>query len=136
MNERIIELFNDSLERCHQQPVFLDRFYELFLNSSEEVAQKFADTDFKRQKRVLKISLYMLMMVVNDELAAESKAHLERIATLHNRDALKIEPRLYGFWLNCLLKAVAETDPYFDEEIEDAWRMVLAYGIEFMTSRY
>ena len=39
MNEQEIELFNDSLERCTRTFGFLDRFYELFLASSEEVSQ-------------------------------------------------------------------------------------------------
>jgi hypothetical protein len=42
LNERDIELFNDSLERCTSGRRFLDRFYELFVASSTEVAAKFA----------------------------------------------------------------------------------------------
>ncbi len=63
MSERDIELFNDSLERCTRHSGFLDRFYELFLTSSADVAQKFTHTDFKKQKRALRISLYMMMLV-------------------------------------------------------------------------
>ena len=34
-------LFNDSLERCTQNPDFLRHFYDLFLATSPEVAEKF-----------------------------------------------------------------------------------------------
>jgi len=62
MNEREIELFNDSLERCTRASGFLDRFYELFLASSEEVAKKFKHTDFRKQKRALKPEFYELWL--------------------------------------------------------------------------
>jgi hypothetical protein len=61
LNERDIELFNDSLERCTSGRQFLDRFYELFAGSSAEVAAKFANTDFRVQKAAVKVSFYMIM---------------------------------------------------------------------------
>ena len=67
MRETDIELFNDSLDRCSGRPGFLDRFYELFLASSDEVAEKFERTDFRKQTRVLKASLYIMMMAERPE---------------------------------------------------------------------
>ncbi len=40
MDETEIELFNDSLARCMSGGQFVQRFYELFLASSEEVRDK------------------------------------------------------------------------------------------------
>jgi hypothetical protein len=80
---REIELFNDSLERCLSRPGFLDRFYELFLDSSDEVREKFRHTDFQKQKRMLKGSLYMIMAAAEEK--PEGFVHLERIARMHNR---------------------------------------------------
>ncbi len=37
--------FNDSFERCINDPLFLDQFYEIFLASSDEVSAMFTDTD-------------------------------------------------------------------------------------------
>lgn len=62
MRERNAELFNDSYERCMRRPGFIDRFYEILMASSQEVADKFAHTDFRKQKRLLKASLCMLML--------------------------------------------------------------------------
>jgi len=51
-----IELFNDSLARCLRRGELFQRFYELFLASSDEVREKFRATDFRRQRRMLQTS--------------------------------------------------------------------------------
>ena len=133
MHERDVELFNDSLERCSCRPDFLRRFYALFLASSDTVAKKFKRTDLRKQARLLKTSLYIMMLA-----SAESEriVHLERLAKLHSRVELDIKPELYDLWLERLVQAVKEFDPMFDPETETAWRHVLQPGIEFMKSRY
>jgi hemoglobin-like flavoprotein len=131
--ERDIELFNDSLERT-SGTTFLERFYELFVASSHEVAEKFAHTDFRKQRRAVKVSLYMMMSAALGH--PEGDVHLTRIAQLHSRAALAIRPELYDLWLDCLVQAVREHDRAFSGETERAWRSVMAPGIEFMKSRY
>jgi hemoglobin-like flavoprotein len=133
MHERDIELFNDSIERCSSSPEFLRRFYTLFLASSDTVAKKFEHTDLKRQARLLKASLYILMLASGE---TERIVHLERLAKLHSRTELDIKPELYDLWLDRLVQAVEEFDPMFDPEIGTAWRRVLEPGIEFMKARY
>ncbi len=135
MSERDAELFNDSYERCLSRPGFLERFYEIFMASSEEIAAKFARTDFKKQRRALRVSLYLLMSAAGASLP-EVTVHLERIAEVHSRRQLDIKPELYDLWLDCLLQAVRERDPLLDKDTEAAWRNVLAYGIQVMKSRY
>jgi hemoglobin-like flavoprotein len=134
LNERDAELFNNSLERCTSGRRFLDRFYELFVASSAEVAAKFANTDFRVQKAALKVSLYMIMASI--ERKPEGTVHLERIAARHSRSGLDIGPHLYDLWLDCLIQAVRECDPLFGEETEQAWRRAMRVGIEFLKSRY
>jgi hemoglobin-like flavoprotein len=134
LNERDVELFNDSLERCTSGRRFLDRFYELFASSSPEVAAKFANTDFRVQKAAVKVSFYMIMSSI--EQKPEGNVHLERIAVRHNRKGLDIGPHLYDQWLECLIQAVRECDPLFCDETEQAWRRVMRVGIEFLKSRY
>jgi hemoglobin-like flavoprotein len=134
MNERDNELFNDSYERCLTRSGFLERFYAIFVASSDEAAAKFAHTDLQKQIRMLKVSLYMLMNAAGT--LPEGTAHLERIAELHSRKRLDIKPELYDLWLECLLKAASEFDPSFRDDIAAAWRNVLAHGIRVMKSRY
>lgn len=131
--ERDVELFNDSLERCAAHAGFLHRFYALFLASSGEVAGKFEHTDFRRQTRLLRTSLYIMMLSGDDP---EERVHLERLAERHGRNGLDIRPELYDLWLDCLIRAAAEADPKFDARCAGAWRRLLRPGIEFMKSRY
>jgi hemoglobin-like flavoprotein len=133
-DERDIQLFNDSLERCTSSPRFLERFYELFISSSPEVAAKFANTNLRVQKASVKVSLYMIMASIQQK--PEGTVHLERIAARHSRNVLDIGPHLYDQWLECLIQAVRECDPVFWNETEQAWRRVMGVGIEFLKSRY
>ena len=133
MHERDVELFNDSIERCSRRPDFLRRFYTLFVASSDTVARKFERTDLKKQARMLKASLYIMMLASGE---SEKVVHLERLARLHSRAELDIKPELYDLWLDRLVQAVEEFDALFDPEIERAWRRLLEPGIEFMKSRY
>lgn len=134
MNEEEIALFNDSLERCTARHDFLDRFYQTFVASSKEVAEKFKHTDFRRQKILLKTSLYMMMLAAMDK--PEAQEHLQRIARIHSRHGHNIQPKLYDLWLDCLIQAVKECDPAFDKKTDSAWRAMMAPGIAFMKSRY
>ena len=133
MNERDVELFNDSIERCSCQPEFLRRFYTLFLASSDAVAKKFEHTDLRQQARMLKTSLYIMMLAGGE---SERIVHLERLARRHSRAELDIKPEFYDLWLDRLVQAVREFDPQSDTETETAWRNVLQPGIDFMKSRY
>jgi len=133
MQERDVELFNDSIERCSRNPEFLRRFYALFLASSDAVAKKFEQTDLRKQARMLKTSLYTMMLASSE---SERVAHLERLAQLHSRAGLDIKPELYDLWLDKLVQTVSECDPLFDTGTGTAWRRVLQPGIEFMKSRY
>jgi hemoglobin-like flavoprotein len=133
MDDRTVELFNDSLERCQGGP-FLQRFYELFLDSSDEVKEKFAGVDMRNQQRMLKVSLYMLMLATQKGVGGEE--YIEKVAQRHNHTERDIPPHLYDLWLDCLIQAVGACDPYFDSEIEQAWRDILKPGIDFMISRY
>jgi hemoglobin-like flavoprotein len=134
LTARDVEVFNDSLEQCTSTRRFLDRFYELFISSSPEVAAKFANTDFRVQKAAVKVSLYMIIASI--EQKPEGNVHLERIAARHSRSGLDIGPHLYDLWLDGLIQAVRECDPLFGEETEQAWRRVMRVGIEFLKSRY
>jgi hypothetical protein len=133
MNNRDIELFNDSLERCSAQPDFLSCFYRLFLASSDTVAQKFEHTDLRKQARMLKSSLYIMMLASS---ASERAAHLEKLAQSHGRAGLDIAPPLYDLWLDQLMRAVEASDPRFNAQTDAAWRRVLQPSIDFMKSRY
>jgi len=130
-----IELFNDSLDRCLRRGGFFERFYELFLASSAEVRDKFLGTDFRRQRRMLQTSFYMLVEYVTLGWP-ECEAYLERIAATHGRKGRDIPPHLYDLWLDCLLRTVQELDEQYSAEVESAWRYMMGAGILFLKARY
>jgi hemoglobin-like flavoprotein len=131
-----IDAFRASLNRCLARPEFLRHFYELFVESSPEVREKFKDTDFPRQTRVLADSLYMMAVAAQLEHDAAAWAEMDRLASRHDRTGLDIRPGLYDLWLDCLLRAVSRHDREYSREIELAWRETLAVGIEYLRSRY
>jgi hemoglobin-like flavoprotein len=128
MNESATETFNDSLERCLAHDDFLERFYVRFLDSAPEVRAAFANTDFARQARMLRASLYLMMSM--QRAGTRITAQLERLAERHNK--LGVRQMLYGLWLETLIRTVREVDTRFDPDVEFAWRAMLAPGIKFM----
>jgi len=126
--------FNDSLTRCTSDPQFLERFYDLFLASSDEVRHKFSKTDLQKQRRMLQASFYMVMLAADGPL--EGTVPLEYLAALHSQRHLDIPPHLYDLWLDCLLQAVRESDPQWTPETESLWRSMMAKGMAFMKARY
>lgn len=127
-------IFKHSLHNCEKNEAFLTRFYENFIASSARVAEKFADTDFERQREAMRLSLRMMAMASVGGDAAD--LYLEYIAKRHDRHHLNIEPELYEFWLEALVDTAREFDDEFNEEVEQAWRSVLRNGVDYMISHY
>ena len=133
-DEEILQTFNDSLKRCQADPMFLTLFYQKFVLSNALVREKFANTDMHNQKMMLHASLYMIMLATQENKAANT--YLEQIADRHSKTELDITPDLYGFWLESLIEAVSKIDPEYSEDIEQAWRTVMGYGVDYMISKY
>ncbi|WIO75049.1 hypothetical protein QP938_03845 [Porticoccaceae bacterium LTM1] len=138
MNEMTFEqLFDQSFDRVNSTLVdsisFFDAFYDRFLRSSKEVADKFKDTDMTKQQKMLKRSFYSLVTFFATYKADHS---LEKIAIKHNRAHLDIRPELYDLWLECLIDTAREFDSEFTEELELVWRLVMMPGIVYMKFHY
>ena len=104
------------------------------MDSSKEIRQKFAHTDFKRQTRVVAESLWVISVAAQGPRTSPAWGDLPQIAARHSRNDLDIRPGLYDNWLDCLVEAARKHDVEFSPEIEDAWRRTLAVGIEYMGS--
>ncbi len=133
-NAAMIETYSGSLQRCLDRPGFLQRFYELFLASSEEVRRKFEKTDFASQRRALQKSLLEASWI--HQPGAESIAELKKMAKVHSRTERDIKPEMYDLWLESLIVAAKEADPQFTPGVEAAWRGTLGKVIDFMKARY
>ena len=135
VDEQTIQVFDHSLRRCNANPGFLDLFYETFLNSSPKIREKFANTDFERQKRLLHASFYLILLASEDSENGPER-YLEHLATRHSVHDLNVGSDLYDLWLDSLLAVVRECDPEFDEVIEDSWEQVMGIGIDYLVRHY
>jgi len=131
-----VDVFRTSLNVCLAHSEFLESFYESFVGSSEEVREKFKNTDMKRQVRMLEDSLYILAVAVQGGQGSPARGALPGIARRHSRHDLDIRPELYDLWLEALIDSARRYDPDFTAETEAAWRDTLAAGIEYMRSHY
>jgi hemoglobin-like flavoprotein len=131
-----VDVFRRSLHRCLGDPSFIESFYERFVGSSEEVRERFKNTDMKRQVRMLEDSLFVLAVAVQSGAESPARGSLPGIAERHSSRDLDIKPELYDVWLEALIETAGRYDPEFAPEIEEAWRGTLAAGIEYMRSRY
>lgn len=116
-----------------QQDEFLEAFYEAFVAKSDEIAAKFAHTDMRRQREML---LRSLQHMVDFSVQRQASEALRRTAERHSASQIDIHPGLYDTWLDSLVETVQLFDPRFSDEIELAWRVVLAPGIVYMKFRY
>lgn len=136
MTREQVKSFLGSLKRCLAVPGFMDRFYERFVASSDEVRDKFRNTDLKRQTRMVADSLYVLAVAAEGEEHSPARLSLPGLAERHSRRDLDIRPELYDVWLECLLETARADDPELTPEVEAAWRATLVWGIDYMRSRY
>lgn len=132
-DDRTLRTFEASLARCNANPAFLDRFYTIFLASSPKVREKFAQTDFARQKAALQASFTAMLSAARVQTAG---AKLNDLAERHSSRQLNIGAELYDLWLDSLLAAVKECDPHYDAQVRDAWERVMMVGIGYLLSRY
>jgi hemoglobin-like flavoprotein len=136
MHTQVRDTFLASLGRCRAKAGFIEAFYERFIASSEEVRAKFAGTDMKRQVRMLEDSLLVVAVAIQGEEGSPARGDLPRIAARHSRNDLDIRPELYDLFLERLIETVRAHDPQFTGEVEAAWRETMAFGIDYMRSRY
>jgi hemoglobin-like flavoprotein len=136
VDRRLVESFLASLKRCLAAPGFMETFYQRFVSASEEVREKFRNTDLQRQARMLSDSLYVLAVAVQGHAGSPAWGDLPRLAERHSRKDLDIRPPLYDHWLACLIDTARQYDPRFTPEIEAAWRATLSVGITYMKRRY
>lgn len=134
VDPEILATFEASLQRCTSDARFLQRFYQLFLQSSSDIAERFDGVDLSRQASVLKASLYYMLRAASG--FTEGMQHLRDIASSHDRKGYDIQPGWYDLWLEALLTAVSLTDPHHDDTIRAAWTESLTPCIDAMRSAW
>ena len=97
--------------------------------SSPKVAELFQKTDFERQKRMLRDSLYVMLVAAG---TTQGPAHdeIERLAKRHHE--LGVTDDMLALWMNALVTAAREHDTHFTDELESDWRASMSGPIELM----
>lgn len=130
------EVFRGSFARAvgdtSYNDEFIQRFYEIFMAKSPEIAQLFKNTNMAVQKTMLHDSLHYLLNYYDSGVP---NVPLNHIREIHGEGGLNIPDRLYELWLDSLIEAVKDKDPQFNRDVEQAWRRVMAPGIEYMTGK-
>ncbi len=134
IDENTLNIFNNSLLRCQSNPQFLSHFYQKFIISNSEVREMFSGTDMKQQKMMLHASIQMIMLASQGNEAAAD--YLAKISKKHSKSDLNIKPELYDIWLETLIETIRIIDPENNDQIENAWKEIMTFGIEYMKSRF
>lgn len=126
---------HQSYGRCIEKGPFIERFYDIFLDSHPDVRRAFASTDFDRQRRLLRRTLTSAIMYAagSDSVNRE----ITTMAQVHSRKGkAPVQPHLYSYWLESLITAIREFDPQCDLHLERRWREALSKIIDHFTSVY
>ncbi len=123
-----------SFGRCEANGNFAEYFYNNFFASSPKIEPLFKNTDFNKQRILLRATVFLL--VNSDVDNPKAKETLERIGHSHSRSKLNIAPELYELWLDSICKTVKDMDADWTSELEQSWRSQLRPGIDIITSYY
>ncbi len=134
VDAHLMESAKRSFERCCVDPQFFPMFYQDFFIRCPEARQRFAQTDFERQHKLLRHAINLLLIFPAQP--KEDRTLLDRIAERHSRKDLNINPVLYDPFVESLIQTIARFDPEFTESLELAWRATVAPGVAYMQSKY
>lgn len=129
-----VEGFLASLERCTKKNGFFDVFYQHFMTTNSEIQAFFANTDMRVQTHMLEKSLRLAAVAIVGSAAGVDE--LEKRAISHDVHHMNIDPSLYVYWVDALLRTVAERDPEWGRNVEQCWRRVLGYVVDMMVDGY
>ena len=123
-----------SFARCEAAGDFAETFYTTFMNASPAIAPFFAQTEFARQRQLLRDSVYL--MVTHDVSDPDMRALLDKLGGLHSRAGRNISPKLYELWLDSICATVKQLDPEWSQSLEDHWRVRLRAGMQIIMAAY
>lgn len=138
VDANVVNNINQSFGRCLTTNIdsksFLDSFYDTFLVSHPSIKPRFANTDFTKQKFLLKQGLTMIIMFASNSPIAKSA--IEKLTLSHDHKHLNIEPSMYAYWVDSLMHSVKLHDKKYTPELEKEWRQVVSLGINQMKAGY
>ena len=118
------EDLQQSYGRCLRDKHFIEKFYETFMASHPSVAPMFADTDFNKQRMALRRGISVA--ISHAAASSLSKRATAEMAHVHSgKGRCPVDPALYPYWIDSMLKVVEETDDEADEALMQRWRQAM-----------
>ena len=130
----LVDVYN-SYGRCLMDDNFFDHLYNTFLTSNDEIPRRFAKTNIAKQKELIRHGLGTVLNYAKEDNAMAALV-IARLKDSHGPDKLDIEPRLYAFWIDTLIKTVMKCDPEFTPELGESWKHVVMPAVTEMISAY
>ena len=131
LSDREIDIFHGSVARAQANEVFLDAFYDGFMDSSGEAQHSFSGGDMQQIKLKLHGSLKMIAQLKDDQ--PEDYVIMGDLPRMNAH--FHVSEGMYQLWLEALLKAVSRCDPHFNNYLEEIWRHIVSEGVSHMLKR-
>lgn len=124
-----------SYGRCLRNGGFIACFYDIFMASHPDIPGMFKDTDFSRQYLALRRGVTAAITFAGG--SSLSRRTMTEMAQVHSRSGrAPVSPELYSYWVDSLLRAIAEHDPEYDLALEQRWRTALMLTTQYFTEHY
>ena len=118
------EDLQQSYGRCLRDKHFIERFYETFLASSPSIPPMFAGTDFNKQRMALRRGISVAIShAAASPLARRSTAEMAQVHSAKGR--CPVDPALYPYWIDSMLKVIEETDQEANPALMQRWRQAM-----------
>lgn len=124
-----------SYGRCLRERDFINRFYDVFLESHPAIAPMFEKTEFRTQRLALRRGISVaISYAAGSSLASRT---FEQMADVHARNGrVPVAPDLYRYWIDSLLTVIGEVDPEMSPKLEQRWRMAMNKVTDAFVERY
>ena len=123
-----------SFARCFLKEDLILRFLNIIVESHEEIAPHFKNTDFDQIKLLLRQGINCTIMYAEGVFAGEFC--LQELRISHDRKHMAINPKYYPFWIESLVQAISELDPQYTNELGELWGEVVTPAIKYMADGY
>ena len=120
-----------SLARVGLDPAFLDHLYETFFMSHASISALLSPIDCDKRKALMLTEIVALLQFGRRE--ENGKLVLNFVGLNHTW--LGVEPSMYPYWSDSLLKTLKQFDPKWSPELEKIWTHSLRGGLEYLSSQ-
>lgn len=125
----------NSYGRCLRNTRFIERFYEILMDSHPAMRPAFARTDMGQQRHALRRGISNAILYGGGYDLVQRT--VESVAKIHSRKGhAPVAPNLYTYWMDSLIQAVREHDPKVTPELEARWRQAISPLIETFIQHY